>query len=70
MMIEPPIDKLLDISNDRYTLVMMASKRARQITAGSVSRTENESEHKSISTAIYEIYENKIGYVRRKEGIK
>ena len=70
MMIEPPIDKLLEIADDRYTLVMMASKRARQLTAGSLSRTEKESEHKSISTAIYEIYEDKIGYVRRKDGIK
>lgn len=69
MMIEPPIADLLDIARDRYTLVMMTSKRARQLTAGSHSRTEHKS-NKSLSTAIYEVFEGKVEYIRKKEGIK
>lgn len=79
MMIEPPIANLLDKSGDRYTLVMMVSKRARQITAGSQSRlekdkfkkdSEKDEYRKSLTTAIFEVFEGKVNYVRKKEGIK
>jgi len=79
MMIEPPIAELLDKSGDRYTLVMMVSKRARQVTAGSQSRLDRDKtmkdsikdeNRKSLTTAIYEVLEGKVNYVRKKEGIK
>lgn len=79
MMIEPPIAELLDKSGDRYTLVMMVSKRARQVTAGSQSRLDRvkimkdsikDENRKSLTTAIYEVLEGKVNYVRKKEGIK
>ncbi|HHT93671.1 MAG TPA: DNA-directed RNA polymerase subunit omega [Clostridiaceae bacterium] len=78
-MIEPPIAELLDKSGDRYTLVMMVSKRARQVTAGSQSRLDRDKimkdsikdeNRKSLTTAIYEVLEGKVNYVRKKEGIK
>ncbi|HPZ53350.1 MAG TPA: DNA-directed RNA polymerase subunit omega [Clostridia bacterium] len=79
MMIEPPIAELLEKSGDRYTLVMMVSKRARQVTAGSQSRLDRDKimkdsikdeNRKSLTTAIYEVLEGKVNYVRKKEGIK
>lgn len=70
MMIEPPIADLLNRASDRYTLVMMVSKRARQITAGSHSRTEHPAASKSLTKAIYEVHEGKVNFIRRKAGIK
>ncbi len=69
MMIEPAIADLLEKADSRYTLVMMVSKRARQITAGSLSRTSHQS-NKSLTLAIYEVNEKKVEYIRLKEGIK
>ena len=75
MMIEPPIAELLDKSGDRYTLVMMVSKRARQVTAGSQSRlgrdkimkdSIKDENRKSLTTAIYEVLEGKVNYVRKR----
>ncbi|NLN04640.1 MAG: DNA-directed RNA polymerase subunit omega [Clostridiaceae bacterium] len=79
MMIDPPIADLLEKAGDRYTLVVMVSKRARQITAGSQSRldrdksrkdSDKDENRKSLTTAIYEVLEGKVKYVRKKEGIK
>lgn len=69
MMIEPSINKLLDKADSRYTLVMLAAKRARQIAEGAAKLTKNESE-KPVTVAINEISEDKITYIRTKSGIK
>lgn len=69
MMIEPPIGKLLDKADSRYTLVMLAAKRARQISEGANKLSGCESE-KPVTIAINEISEDKITYVRTKSGIK
>lgn len=68
-MIEPGISSLLDRVDSRYTLVVAAAKRARQITEGSHKLTECESE-KPVTIAINEIDEQKITYIRTKSGIK
>jgi len=69
MMIEPSINKLLEKADSRYTLVMLAAKRARQIAEGANKLTKQESD-KPVSVAINEISEDKITYVRTKSGIK
>ncbi len=68
-MIEPPIGSLLEKVDSRYTLVVAAAKRARQLTEGVPKLTECESE-KSVTIAINEIDERKITYIRTKSGIK
>ena len=68
-MIEPSINKLLEKADSRYTLVMLAAKRARQISEGAHKLTKCDSE-KPVSIAINEIGEDKITYVRTKSGIK
>jgi len=68
-MIEPSINKLLEKADSRYTLVMLAAKRARQISEGAHKLTKCDSE-KPVSIAINEISDDKITYVRTKSGIK
>ncbi|TYQ12916.1 UNVERIFIED_CONTAM: DNA-directed RNA polymerase subunit omega [Acetivibrio alkalicellulosi] len=68
-MIEPAIGSLLEKVDSRYTLVVAAAKRARQITEGAHKLTECESE-KAVTVAINEIDEQKITYIRTKSGIK
>ena len=68
-MIYPAIAELLKNTDSRYTLVMEIAKRARQITAGSESRTDFQS-NKSVTLAVHEIYYGKVTYERRKEGLK
>jgi DNA-directed RNA polymerase subunit omega len=68
-MIFPSIGVLLSKVDSRYTLVVAASKRARQITEGSHKLTRCLSD-KPVTIAINEIYDNKITYVRTKSGIK
>ena len=69
MMIEPSINKLLEKADSRYTLVMLAAKRARQLAEGANKLTKCESE-RPVTVAINEISEDKITYVRTKSGIK
>jgi len=68
-MINPPISTLLNKVDSRYTLVVLAAKRARQLVedADKFSKTETD---KPVSTAINEIYENRLTYIRTKSGVK
>lgn len=68
-MIEPPIGSLLAKVDSRYTLVILAGKRARQLVDGAHKLTRCPSD-KPVTIAINEINENKITYVRTKSGIK
>ena len=68
-MIYPSINSLLTKVDSRYTLVVLASKRARQIMDGSPKLTRCPSE-KPVTLAIHEIDENKVTYVRLKTGLK
>ncbi|MCX7842691.1 MAG: DNA-directed RNA polymerase subunit omega [Clostridia bacterium] len=68
-MIEPPIGSLMEKVDSRYTLVVAAAKRARQITDGANKLTKCSSD-KPVTIAISEINEGKITYVRTKSGIK
>ena len=68
-MIDPSINSLLNKVDSRYTLVVIAAKRARQLADGAHKLTKYISD-KSVTTAINEVEEGKITYVRTKSGIK
>jgi DNA-directed RNA polymerase subunit omega len=69
MMIEPSINSLMKKVDSRYTLVVETAKRARQLAEGAHKLTKCDSE-KNVTIAINEINEDKIIYVRTKDGIK
>ena len=68
-MIEPSLNSLLEKVDNRFTLVVEAAKRARQLVDGANKLTKNLSE-KPVTVAINEINEDKITYIRTKSGIK
>jgi len=80
-MMEPKIDELLDQVDSKYTLVIMAAKRARQINAYYSQLGEGIGEFipplvphapddKALSTSLKEIAQSKVAYERVAEGIK
>ena len=66
MMTEPPIGELLKKVDCRYTLAVEASKRAREIIAGSLPLIETK-ETKPLSIAIEEINRSLITYTRNED---
>lgn len=68
-MIYPSIDKLMEKADSKYTLVVAASKRARRIQDGA-ERLANVVTNKNVTVALNEIDEEKVTFVRTKEGIK
>ena len=68
-MINPSIVDLLEKVKDRYTLVTMTSKRARQLIEGDKQLIEIDST-KPVTIAINEINKGEITYETLKEGIK
>lgn len=68
-MIYPSINDLMKKVDSRYTLVVEAAKRARQLVDGAPKLSKVNSE-KEVTIAIHEISEDKITYVRTKSGIK
>ena len=68
-MIYPAFAELLGKVDSRYTLVIEVAKRARQLTAVSVNRS-NCNCTKPVSIAINEVYENKVTYERTKDVLK
>lgn len=80
-MTEPKIDDLLAQVDSKYTLVIMAAKRARQINSYYSQLGEGIGDFvpplvpqapgaKPLSTALEEIAQGKIAYERQVEGIK
>ena len=68
-MLYPSINSLLKKVDSRYTLVVLAAKRARQLNQEG-SKNDGHDATKSVSVAIKEIEEGKIKYIRTKDGIK
>jgi DNA-directed RNA polymerase subunit omega len=66
MMIDPPIGKLLEKVDCRYTLAVEASKRARELIAGAQPLIDTK-EVKPLSIAIEEINRGLITYERQPE---
>lgn len=63
-MLYPSINDLLDITNNRYILVIEVAKRAREIVDGSECLTETQ-QKKPVSMATQEVFEGKITYESR-----
>lgn len=68
-MIYPSIDHLLTRVDSKYTLVIAAAKRGRQLRNGS-KRTIETDYSKDVTTALHEIEEGNIEYERIRDGIK
>lgn len=68
-MIDPSIVSLLEKVDNRYSLVVVASRRARQLIAGEKKLIETDIE-KPVTVAIHEIIEDKVTYEKVKTGIK
>ncbi|WP_231035342.1 DNA-directed RNA polymerase subunit omega [Pectinatus frisingensis] len=67
--VNPSLDELMPKVDSKYTLVVLASKRARQILDGSKVRAAKVST-KNVTNALEEVAENKITFQRTKNGIK
>jgi len=68
-MIRPSLDILVKKADSKYTLVVAAAKRAREIMDGSAPMVETKS-NRPVTIALQEIAEGKLGYERTKAGIK
>ena len=65
-MINPSITELLEKVEDRYSLVIVTSRRARQIIDGSETLTTNKSK-KPLTLAIHEFEEGAVSYHKNEE---
>jgi len=68
-MISPSVIDLLQKVEDRYSLVMVTSKRARQIINGSEALVKTDSK-KALSIAINEVNQDAVTYESDKEFTK
>ncbi|MDR3349682.1 MAG: DNA-directed RNA polymerase subunit omega [Acidaminococcales bacterium] len=68
-MIQPSLDKLLDHVDSKYTLVVLAAKRAREIVDADLPPSAGKS-NKPVTISLYEVFSDKITYERTKTGIK
>lgn len=68
-MIYPSLDVLVTKVDSKYTLVVLAAKRAREIMDGATSLVDSKS-NKQVTIALEEVAQDKISYERTKSGIK
>lgn len=66
MMVKPSVSELLEKVEDRYELVVVTSKRARQLAEGAEPLT-NKKEHSKVTLAAQEIAEGKVRMVNDEE---
>ncbi len=66
-MLYPPINELLDKVDSRYTLVVAAAKRARQLIDGSEPKVNDLYSKKPVSIATQEIFEGEVLYTSAEE---
>lgn len=64
MILSPSITGLLDKVDSRYTLVVLAAKRAREINNSRLGQPEPDDDVKAVSVAVNEIMDDKITYTR------
>ena len=67
--VHPSMDQLLPKVDSKYTLVVLAAKRAREILAGSEVKSVLQST-KDVTNALEEIAEDKITYKRTRKILK
>lgn len=68
-MIYPSLDVLVDKVDSKYTLVVLAAKRAREIMSGETPMVESKS-NKPVTVALEEVAQARITFERTKTGIK
>ena len=68
-LLNPSVGESLKAVEDRYSLVIVTSRRARQIIDGAVPLTTVPS-NKALTIAINEVNEGKISYCKNNEGTK
>ncbi|NOV00664.1 DNA-directed RNA polymerase subunit omega [Paenibacillus planticolens] len=61
-MLYPSIDKLLDIVDSKYSLVVASSMRARSLRDGAKSDLKGQKSHKYVGIALEELYGHYISY--------
>lgn len=59
-MLKPPINELIDIAGSRYALVILTSRRARQIIDGAEVKIDDKAIKKPMSIATQELFEHKL----------
>lgn len=59
MLVEPPVTEILKKVDDRYSLIIMTSKRARQLAAGAPKLTDAE-DKSPVTIAVDEIFEGSV----------
>jgi len=64
MIINPPIKELCDKVDCRYTLIVLAAKRARELVNGSEPFVATKDPSKTVSTALEEINAGYVSYTR------
>jgi len=68
-MIQPSLDVLVQKVDSKYTLVVLAAKRAREILSGDYHLVNCRS-NKSVTIALEEVAQGKVIYERTKASIK
>ena len=66
---KPSLDQLMSKSDSRYTLVVVAARRARELTETN-SALNNDKSYKAVTVALHEIADGKVTFERTKTGIK
>jgi len=64
MMKQPPLDSLKEKADSRYTLVVMAARRARQLLDGTAQASVEIDSEKPVTIALQEIYQSTVSYER------
>lgn len=59
MLVEPSVSDLLKVCHDRYELVALTSKRARQLANGATQLTDSK-ERSKVTLATWEVVEGKV----------
>lgn len=59
MLVEPPVTEVLKVVNDRFELISLTAKRARQISQGAPILTDKKGESPE-TIAVWEIFEEKV----------
>ncbi len=66
-MLNPSVNDLVEIVGSKYTLVVLAAKRAREINLGAIPLVDMPNSNKAVSIATQEIYEGKVLYTTIEE---
>ena len=61
-MLNPSVSELVEKVGSKYTLVVLAAKRARELNEGAIPTIDMTDRNKSVTTAIHEIMEGSIHY--------